>query len=142
MMIKRPDPYRAFRFRVEIDNLQVGGFQSVSGLVRESKVEPFREGGINHYEHQLVTLTTYPPLVLKRGLFDFTLWDWHEDVVAGTVKRKKITISLLNDAGNEVWHWICEGAFPSKWTGAELDATGNAIATESIEFVHHGLIRQ
>jgi phage tail-like protein len=142
MMITRPDPYRAFRFRVEVAGLQVGGFQSVSGLARESKIEPFREGGVNHYEHQLVTLTTYPPLVLKRGLFDTLLWDWHKDVIEGRVQRRTITIKLLNDAGHEVWHWICEKAFPSKWTGAELDATGNAIATESIEFVHHGLTRQ
>jgi phage tail-like protein len=141
-MATRPDPYRAFRFRVEIGGLQQGGFQSVSGLARESKIEPFREGGINHFEHQLVTLTTYPPLVLKRGLFDPMLWDWHQEVIGGTVLRRTITVKLLNDGGDEVWHWICEGAFPSKWSGAELDATGNVIATESIEFVHHGITRQ
>jgi phage tail-like protein len=141
-MISRADPYRAFRFRVEIEGLQQGGFQSVSGLVRESKVEPFREGGVNHFEHQLITQTTYPPLVLKRGLFDPVLWDWHQEVINGQIQRKTITVRLLNDTGEEVWHWICENAFPSKWSGAELDATGNAIATESIEFVHHGLTRQ
>ncbi len=141
-MATRPDPYRAFRFQVEFDGLQQGGFQTVSGLERQSKIEPFREGGINHYEHQLVTLTTYPPLTLKRGLVDPQLWIWHKDVIEGTVERKTISVILLDEAGNEVWRWICEGAFPSKWSGAELEATNNAIATESIEFVHHGLTRQ
>ena len=140
-MATRPDPYRAFRFRVEIDGLQQAGFQTVSGLVRESKIEPFREGGVNHYEHQLVTLTTYPPLTLKRGLADLQLWDWHNEVIEGRVERKSITVTLQDEAGTDVMSWICEDAYPSKWSGAELDATNNAIATESIEFVHHGLTR-
>ncbi|MBU0654303.1 MAG: phage tail protein [Gammaproteobacteria bacterium] len=140
-MTARPDPYRAFRFRVEIDQLQEGGFQSVSGLERVCTIEPYHEGGANHFEHQLITLTNYPALVLKRGLFSTALWDWHQDVINGNVRRETITIVLLEGKDTEVWRWQCEHAFPSKWTGAELDATGNNIATESIEFVHHGLTR-
>ena len=140
--MKHPDPYRAFRFRVEIDQLQLGGFQSVSGLERTCTIEPYREGGVNDYEHQLITLTNYPALVLKRGLFNTGLWDWHQDVINGGVKRETIAIVLLDDAGEEVWRWICIEAFPSKWTVAELEATANNIATESIDFVHHGMTRQ
>jgi phage tail-like protein len=140
--MSRPDPHRAYRFQLEIARIQRGSFQSVSGLERECKIEPYREGGANHYEHQLVTLTTYPPLVLKRGLVDYELWDWHQQVISGDVERQNIAIILLDESGNEAWRWICEDAFPSKWSGAELDATSNAVATESIEFVHHGLVRQ
>lgn len=43
----RSDPYRAFRFLVEIDNMQQGGFQSVAGLERETKTDTYREGGVN-----------------------------------------------------------------------------------------------
>ena len=135
------DPYRAFRFTVQIDGIENGGFQSVSGLERTSKIEPYREGGNNHFEHQLITQTTYPALTLKKGLVDTSLWDWHRDVIRGTIVRHNITVTLRDDANNDVWSWICEKAFPSKWTGAELDATANAVATESIEFVHHGLTR-
>src|SRR4051794_32231818 len=66
----RPDPYRAFRFRVEIDQTQEAGFQMVSGLERETKTDAYREGGVNHFEHQLAGFTTYPPLTLKHGLVD------------------------------------------------------------------------
>lgn len=138
----RLDPFRAFRFRVEIDALDRGGFQSASGLSRETKIDPYREGGINDFEHQHVTQTTYPPLTLKRGLVDTALWDWHQDVIAGSIERKTISVILLNEAGKEAWRWICAGAFPSKWTGAELDAQQNTLATEAVEFVHHGLTRQ
>ena len=136
------DPFRAYRFRVEIDGAIEGGFQSVSGVERQSQIEPYREGGINDFEHQLITLTNYPPLVLKRGLVNTYLWDWHHEVITGQVGRKTISIILLDETGEEVWRWICVDAFPSKWSGSELDATANNLATESVEFVHQGLTRQ
>src|ERR1044071_7150061 len=66
--MKRSDPYSGFRFTVEIDGLLQGGFSKVRGLSRETRVESFREGGVNDFERKLVTLTTYPTLVLERGL--------------------------------------------------------------------------
>ena len=138
----RPDPYRSFRFRIEVQGTQLGGFQSVGGLERDTKIEPYREGGINDYEHQLVIQTTYPPLVLKRGLVDPELGAWHQAVIDGTIDRKTVSIVLMDEAGAEAWRWLCLAAFPSKWTGSELDASGNAVAIETVEFVHQGLRRQ
>lgn len=138
----RPDPYRNFRFLVEIDGTQQGGFQTVGGLERQSEIEPYREGGVNHFEHQLVVKTTYPPLRLSRGLVDSDLWDWHQEVINGQVERKTVSVLLLDVDRAEVWRWICEGAFPSKWTGGDLDAVTGAVATESLELVHHGISSQ
>jgi phage tail-like protein len=137
----RLDPYRAFRFRVEIDNTEQGGFQMVSGLERETKTDAYREGGVNDFEHQLAGLTTYPQLTLKRGLTDKDLWDWHQDVVGGLIERKTIAVVLLDDAGKEAWRWVIAGAFPVKWTGSELDAVASAVAAESVAFVHRGVTR-
>ena len=50
----RRDPYAGFRFVVEIDGLLQGGFAKVRGLNRETKVESFREGGVNDFERKLV----------------------------------------------------------------------------------------
>ena len=138
----RPDPFRAFRFLVEIDGTEQGGFQSVSGIERVTKIDTYREGGVNDHEHQHAGLTNYPALKLKRGLVDPALWDWHQQVIAGDVKRKTISVVLLDQVGAEAWRWVLAGAFPSKWTGADLDAAQNALAAETIEFVHHGLTRQ
>jgi phage tail-like protein len=137
----RPDPYRAFRFLVEIDNTQQGGFQTVSGLERETKTEAYREGGLNNFEHQLAGVTTYPPLTLKRGLVDSALWDWHQDVIEGRIERKTLAVVLLDERGEEAWRWIIDKAYPAKWTGSELDANANAVAAESIAFVHRGVTR-
>jgi phage tail-like protein len=138
----RPDPFRLFRFVVEIDGTEAGGFQTIGGIERQTKVEPYREGGVNDYEHQLAVGTTYPALVLKRGLADVSLWDWHQDVIAGTIRRRTVSVLLLDDSGDEAWRWICARAYPAKWTGAELDAMSAAVATESVELVHHGITRQ
>lgn len=122
--------------------MQQAGFQTVGGLERQSRIEPYREGGVNDHERQHVTLTTYPPLVLKRGLVDTGLWDWHQDVIEGRVERRTVSVVLIGEDNQEVWRYLCEGAFPSKWTGADLDAAASGIATESLELVHHGLKKQ
>ena len=138
----RPDPYRVFRFVVEIDGTEAGGFQAVSGVERQTEVEAYREGGVNDFEHQLVAKTTCPPLVLRRGLVGSWLWDWHQDVVSGRVRRRTVSVLLLDEAGQEAWRWVCVGAYPARWTGAELDAMSESVATESVELVHHGITRQ
>jgi phage tail-like protein len=138
-MDRPSDPYHGFRFRVEFDGIQHGGFARVKGLVRETKVEARREGGVNDFEHKLVTLTTYPNLVLERGLADEFLWDWHDEVVEGRVTRKTLTIALHDERNDEVWRWLVEAAFPVKWAGTDLDASSGAVTFESVEFAHHGI---
>ncbi len=135
----RLDPFHSFRFSVEIAGLIVGGFSKVKGLVRETKFESFREGGLNDYEHKLASQTTYSNLVLERGLLLPEIWKWHDDVVAGRITRRKITIGLKNEFGIELWRWHLDAAYPVKWSVADLDASSSAVAVESIEFVHHGL---
>ena len=134
----RNDPYRGFRFRVEFDHVQHGGFVRVKGLTRETKVEVRREGGLNEYEHKFATLTSYGNLLLERGLADDYLWSWQEDVAEGRIQRKSITIGLHDSTDQEVWRWLVQSAFPVKWTGTDLDAMTNQAVVESVEFAHHG----
>ena len=135
----RHDPYRGFRFRVEFEHIQHGGFARVKGLVRETKVDARREGGVNDFEHKLATQTVYGNLVLERGLADEYLWAWHEQVVEGRIQRRTITVALHNEADEEVWRWLVEGAFPVKWTGTDLDAAATQVVVESVELAHHGI---
>ncbi|MFC8130889.1 phage tail protein [Streptomyces sp. NPDC057302] len=138
----RADPYRGFRFVVEADGTTVAGFQTITGIERQTQIEPYREGGVNDFEHQIAGVTTYPPLVLKRGLADTTLWDWHQQVIGGAVQRRTVSVILLDDNRAEAWRWICLDAYPARWVGPELDALADAVATESVELVHCGITRQ
>jgi phage tail-like protein len=137
---ERKDPYLSFRFLVEIQGLIVGGFSEVSGLQAETETEDIPEGGVNDYVHKLPKITKYPNITLKRGITDSdALWNWHQDVVKGIIKRKSGFIILLDGEGNEKWRWSFERAYPVKWTGPELRADGNTVAVESIELAHNGI---
>lgn len=140
-MTRPKDPYRSFRFRVEFDQVQHGGFSRVKGLARETKYETYREGGVNDHEHKLASLTSFGNLTLEHGLGDDYLWKWHEDVVEGRIRRRVLTIVLQNEAGEEAWRWLVQGAFPVKWAGTDLEAGSGQVLVESVEFAHHGLRR-
>jgi phage tail-like protein len=142
----RKDPLLAFRFRVEIEGLDVAGFSEVTGLESEIEVHEYREGGLNDYIHKFPGAVRYPTnLVLKRGMVDSqALWEWCErslDGIEGTVDRKTVDVVLLDSAGEEKRRWTFQGAYPVKWTGPELRATSADVALESLEVAHRGLDR-
>ncbi|PWT81500.1 MAG: phage tail protein [Blastocatellia bacterium] len=141
---ERDDPYLSCRFAVEIDQRIVAGFNEVSGLEFESTVETFREGGVNLYEHQLSGPTKFPSrLVLKRGITDAeVLWSWHQDITRGLVKRKDVSILLLDSTGEEQWRWSFRDAAPVKWTGPQFRAATAEVAIETLELVHKGLVQR
>lgn len=137
----RNDPFHGFRFRVEIDSVQHGGFSKVKGLVRETKFETRREGGLNEFEHKFATNTSFGNLTLERGLADDYLWQWHTAVIEDRPgkKRRSLTIVLLDQTGQEAWRWLVEDAFPVKWTGTDLDGASSQVVVESVELAHHGI---
>jgi phage tail-like protein len=135
----RQDPLRAFRFLIEIDAIASGGFTRVKGLTRELKHESYREGGVNEYEHKLVTQVTYPVLVLERGLALDDLWNWAQDAADGIVTRKTIRIRLQDEANERAWAWQIAWAIPVKWTASDLDAQTSPVVMESLELAHHGV---
>jgi phage tail-like protein len=135
----RVDPFRAFRFLVEIDGITSAGFARVKGLSREVKFESYREGGMNEYEHKLVSQVAFPPLVLERGLASDDLWAWAQSTADGDVTRRNIRISLRDEADQSAWAWLVSGALPVKWTLSDMDGSSPNVAMESLEMVHHGL---
>lgn len=139
----RLDPYMAFNFLVEIEGLLVGGFSEVTGLEIETEVENYREGGLNDYVHKLAGPTNYPSnLILKHGLIDIeTLWSWHQDVTQGIIERKNGTIYLLDQQQLPAMWWDFREAYPVKWLGPQLRADANAVAIETVELVHRGIVK-
>lgn len=138
-MRDRTDPYRGFRFKVELGGIISGGFSDVSGLTVETEVETRKEGGENNFEYKFPKTTKYSNLILKRGISDDSLWNWYKDVCFGKIERQDISVCLLDEAGDEVMRWNFEKAFPVKWNGPALDAANAKVAVESVEIVHHGL---
>ena len=138
----RPDPYRAFRFVVEFDGTARGRLPVGRRPRTRTQVEPYREGGVNDFEHQFVVKTTYPPLVLKRGLTRLRALGLAPGRDRGDVRAQ----DHLGDAARRPRATRHGGGsahgYPTKWAGAELDAMSDAVVTESVEFVHRGITRQ
>lgn len=137
------DPYLSFRFKVTIDDVDIAGFNEVTGLTFETQVESFREGGFNTHERQLAGPAKCPDrLVLKRGLSSNKLWLWYKEVLAGQLARKKqLTITLL-DYSEDVpeCEWVFMQVCPVKWTGPQFKAGSAEVAFETIELIHKGLL--
>jgi len=111
----------------------------VKGISRDVKHESYREGGVNEYEHKLITQVGYPVLVLERGLALDDLWKWAQAAADGEVVRKTVRIRLQNEAGERAWSWEIANAIPVKWTASDLDGQSNSVVMESLELAHHGL---
>src|SRR5215217_7873737 len=103
--MNRQDPLRSFRFLVEIEGITSGGFTRVKGLSREVKHESYREGGVNEYEHKLITQVSYPVVVLERGLALDDLWKWALAAADGEVRRRTLRIRLQNEANEPAFAW-------------------------------------
>ena len=134
------NPYMSFKFLVTIDNIPVAGFSEVTGLAFETETETIEEGGVNDYVHILPKRTKRQNLILKHGITDNDeLWNWYQDVINGTIKRKYVCIYLQYVDGNirDKWpRWEFFRAYPIKWTGPEFRADSSTVAFESIELVH------
>ena len=130
---QRVDPYKNFRFLVEIEGIVQAGFSEASGFGSDVEVVEYREGGDTPTVRKLPGKVSYPDLTLKWGITDSReLYDWHRAAVDGQVERKNGSILLLDDLGAEQVRWNFFDAWPSKWEGASFNATGNEVAIDSL----------
>lgn len=137
---KGHDPYMAYNFVVEIGGVVIGGFSEVSGLSSEIDLETYEEGGLNDYVHKFPKHTTYPNLILSRGLVNIDLfYIWYYATSQGLVQQLNGTILLLNSQQIPVMWWTFKKAYPVKWEGPQFNASSEEIAIERIELVHQGI---
>jgi phage tail-like protein len=129
----RVDPYKNFRFLVEIDGIVQAGFSECTGFGSDVEVVEYREGGEPSSVRKLPGKISYPDITLKWGVTDSTeLYDWHKQAVNGQVQRKNGSIILMDDLGQEKMRWNFFEAWPSKWAGSDLNAKGNDVAIETL----------
>ncbi|MEF2245398.1 phage tail protein [Paenibacillus sp. IITD108] len=129
----------SYRFMVELDGLLVAGFSEVGGLAVETDTEEYAEGGLNQFVHRFPSRTKHVPLSLKRGMtLSDELWNWYANVVEGQIERKSGSIILYNERDQEFRRWNFYDAYPTKWSGPDLNASASEIAVEYIELTHNG----
>jgi phage tail-like protein len=139
----RKDPLPVFCFLVQLPG--IGGeafFKSVSGLKYETEVVPVREGGQNLTNFNLIGGVKWSNIVLKQGFTkDSGLLKWQKDWCKPTPgSRIDGTITQLDTALVAQCTWTFVRGWPVKWEMAELDASKNELAIETLEIAHEGLI--
>jgi phage tail-like protein len=147
--------FSAFRFQVwftedavpatgDESTISDAGFSEVIGLEANIEVKSYAEGGRAEGNRQLVGRTTYPNLVLKRGMSrNLESWQWFTNVARGVrpVPRKGLIIELLDasDRTQVVARWLVSSAVPVKMKCNDLNARTGEVAIEEMHLAHEGL---
>lgn len=141
---QRKDPYRNFRFLVEIDDIIQAGFSEAT--IPDSTQDPieYREGDDPPTAQKIPGLIKYGNVTLKWGITDsLELYDWRKMVERGKTKdaRKNMAVILMDEEGNSAARWEFTDAWPSKYDAPDLNAKGTDIAIENLEIAHEGMTR-
>lgn len=135
-------PYAKFRYKVEIDGLEAGGFSEASGFDASIDVIEYREGDMIQTPMKLPGLKKYGNITLKQGVADsMVMYEWMIAGVEGEVERKTITITILDETETATASWQVINAWPAKYTAPDFNATSSEVAIESIEIAHEGMTR-
>ena len=145
-MADRHGPYRSTRFELEIDGINIAGFQEVTLPSQSTEEVEYREGNDPPSTRKLWGLTQSEDLELSRGVTDDTmeLVEWREQVESGDVDdaRKTVAVIVQDEQGESGARWEFENAWPKEYQTPDLDAQSSDIAIETLVLAHEGMTRR
>jgi phage tail-like protein len=147
---ERFDPYKNFKFRVKWDGRYVAGISKVSALTRTTEPVEHREGGDPSAVRKSPGQTKYEAVTLERGVthdLEFErwankVWNWGSGLgseVSLRDFRKDVILEMYNEAGQLAIAYKVYRCWVSEYTALpEMDASGNAVAIQSIKLENEG----
>lgn len=154
MAKKYPEPFKAFKFLVEVENpggsVIVGAFSAFSGV--RMKVEVMRGRTGNETRGTFANqpgLTSFENVTLTQGVVgDNDFLDWilstaASDTTAPTGKnmRRTITVVALTDQNKRGVEWKLINCLPVGYSTGQFNSTQSSVLTETIEFAIEGFKR-
>jgi phage tail-like protein len=140
----RNDPLRNFRFRLEIDGIQLAAFSEVAIAETTTEAIDYREGTEPMHVRKLSGLTKFGNITLKHGITDtLELFNWHKQIMAGQIQanRKQVAIVAQDEAGADKARFVVTDAWPTKYDPSDLSGKGNEVFIELLELVNEGIER-
>jgi phage tail-like protein len=131
------------RFKVTIDGQDLASWSKASGLEVSWDLVEYRAGDNDNDKWIFPGLTKYPTVKLERAAnaADSALvrtWLNKTSFKHDGTKTAKIE---LQDAGlTKVADWTLRNVMPVKWSIVAFDASGNKVATETLELAHTGFL--
>jgi phage tail-like protein len=141
-----PDVMTTFSFVLEIGGVEMGSFKKCSGVESETETIEYKEATKDGkmIVRKVPGSMKWSDINLERHIDSSrSLWEWRKQVEDGDIDsaRRDGSIVIKDSKATEVARWNFERGWPSKWTGAELDASSNDVATEKVTITHEGLSR-
>ena len=136
-------PAKKYNYKVLIDNQETAGFSEVSAPDISTDPVEYREGNMaGRTVGKQPGILKYGNVTLKRGVTDSLLFiEWMKEIQSGKATRKTVVITLMDDEMKDVATWQLEKAWPTKYSGSDLNATSNEAAIESLELATEGITR-
>lgn len=135
-------PLPEFYFKVTISDVGEMSFKEVSGLDREHDVIEYRAGDDKAFTKlKMPGLIKNGEVTLKKGIFvsDQNFWSWIGEIKLNTIKRRTVTISLMDENDAPAQTWELANAWPKKVSVEGFKADGNSVAMETLVLVHEGI---
>lgn len=135
-------PWSRYNFAIEIAGVTSAGFQECNGLDASTDVVTYREGtDMSATPRKYPGMLSLSNITLRRGMTaNNDLWAWRQKIVDGQYETQDISIVLYDETNSvELRRWNLKNAWPSKWSGPELNATSGDPAIESLEIAHEGV---
>jgi phage tail-like protein len=142
-MPDRHGPLKTGRFKIEIDDVEVPGWQTVTIPGVSTETTTYRED--TDSEKKRWGQTNYDDLEMVRGMVDTTVYDWRKKITQGKVEegRKNLKVTLQNGEGVDKIRWEFTNAWIKKYQPPELDAgTEGGTAKESVTVVFEDMQRE
>jgi phage tail-like protein len=152
---KQNYPALGFRFKVTSTLSDVSGdglfdvsdsfFQSISGIKATAGESVIVNSGFNNSQYKLPTGTTYPDLILTRGLIrkssSFGQWCYDFLIKQGQefdkIKTRTITVMLLGENLNDIlMQWSFYNCYPKELEIGAFNADKSEIAIETLTMVY------
>jgi phage tail-like protein len=140
------DPMIGAHFEVSVGAV-TGYFTEVSGLGSESEIVEHKimaKGVKEPIVRKIPGRLKWGDIVLKRGITkNMDFYKWRNQVEQGKVDAARLdgTIIMYDQNMTAVASWEFYKAWPSKITGPQLQADGNAVGIEELTIVHEGIKR-
>lgn len=136
-------PLPKFFFNIDLGDGKPLGFSEISGLESDIKPIEYRHGDSKVWSTiKMPGLRSVGNVTLKKGVFttDSIFWDWYNEAQLNIIKRRTVTINLLDDKAAPKMTWTLTNAWPTKVTGTDLKSDSNEVAIESLEIAYETLV--
>jgi phage tail-like protein len=146
----RYNPYKSYKFRVKWEGRYVAGLSKVGSLKWTVESVEYREGGDPSTPNKSPGQVKFDAITLERGIthdVEFEQWAnkvWNFGAGLGaqvSLKdyKRDIRIEVYNEAGQAVLAYNVYRCWVSEFQALpELDASGNAVAIETLKLENEG----